>query len=96
MGRGVNTTYLRTRVADFEFQMQQVKNVLAEEGLSDQRRLVLAGELSLLERRHADLVDKLNAVESEDDGTGGRLRDEWEQEWDALVQDFEERVARLT
>lgn len=96
MGRSVYRNDLRRRVTDFEFQIQQVKNRLADEGLSDQRRVVLAGELSLLERRHGDLVDKLDAVETEDDGTGGRLRDEWEQEWDALVQDFEERVSRLT
>ena len=95
MGQGIRTD-LRRRVADFEFQMEQVRTVLADEGLSDRRRILLAGELSLLERRHADLVDKLNAVETEDDGTGGRLRDEWEQEWDALVQDFEERISRLT
>jgi hypothetical protein len=96
MGRGIRTDYLRRRVADFEFQITQVKNVLNDEGLSDRRRVLLAGELSLLERRHADLLDKLNAVENEDDGTGGRLRAEWEQEWDALVQDFEERISRLT
>ncbi len=95
MGQGIRTD-LRRRVADFEFQMEQVRTVLADVGLSDRRRILLAGELSLLERRHADLVDKLNAVETEDDGTGGRLRDEWEQEWDALVQDFEERISRLT
>ena len=95
MGQGIRTD-LRRRVADFEFQMEQVRTVLADVGLSDRRRILLAGELSLLERRHAELVDKLNVVETEDDGTGGRLRDEWEQEWDALVQDFEERISRLT
>ena len=39
--------------------------------------------------------EKLNALSDEPDGTWEDLRAEVEDAWDALVQDFEERVAGL-
>ncbi len=96
MGRHAYSAAMRQRLNDLDFRIQRARNRLAEGDLDADLRAGLEGELETLEARRDALADKLEGLDQEPDGTWGRLRGEWEDEWDALQQDFEERIARLS
>ncbi|HSV28910.1 MAG TPA: hypothetical protein VLL76_05110 [Candidatus Omnitrophota bacterium] len=93
MGRDSYQQTMEQRFRDLSFQIECVKARLSES--SDGLRRELAGTLSLLERRRDIMREKLDALQDEPDGTWEDLKAEVEDEWDALCQDFEERVANL-
>lgn len=96
MARDVYLAAMQHKLADLNFQIRRTRGSLADGDLSDGERVQLAGELAQMEDRRDDLADKLNSLATEPETSWGRRRAEWDQEWDALVQDFEERIGRLT
>lgn len=96
MARDVYLASLRRKLGDLEYQMARCRNMLAAGDLSDRERIDLAATVAQMQLRHDELQDKLGGLEHEPDGTWARLRAEWELEWDTLVQDFEERIGRLS
>lgn len=93
MGRDSYQQAMEQRLRDLSLQIESVKMRLAE--ASDGLREELACQLDLMERRRDIVREKLDALCDEPDGTWEDLRAEIEDEWDALIQDFEERVASL-
>lgn len=96
MARDAYMASLRRKLADLKFQMTRSRNTLAAGELTDRERVDLAATLAQMQQRHDELQDKLAGLSQEPEGTWGRLKAEWEMEWDALVQDFEERIGRLS
>lgn len=94
MGRDSYQQAMEQRIRDLSFQIECIKNRLLESAADGLKR-ELAGQLDMLERRRDGVREKLDALQDEPDGTWEDLRLEVEDEWDALVQDFEERVANL-
>lgn len=94
MGRETYQQSMEQRVRDLSLQIESVKTRMLE-GADDGLKRELAGQLDLLERRRDIVREKLAALEDEPDGTWEDLRAELEDDWDALVQDFEERVSSL-
>ncbi|MEW5729291.1 MAG: hypothetical protein AB1918_15795 [Pseudomonadota bacterium] len=94
MGRETYQQSMEQRVRDLSLQIESVKTRLLE-GADDGLKRELAGQLDLLERRRDIVREKLAALEDEPDGTWEDLRAELEDDWDALIQDFEERVSSL-
>lgn len=92
MGRLDYQTHMEQRLRDLSFQIDCVKSHLAETP-DWNYRAELAGQLARLEVRRDTVREKLQALGGEPDGTWDDLRAEIEDDWDALVQDFEERVA---
>lgn len=94
MGKEIYHHHMEQRLRDLSIQIGSVRARLgsgADERLKDE----LAGRLAVLERRRDHVHEKLEALEQEPDGTWEDLKAEIEDEWDALVQDFEERVSNL-
>ncbi len=96
MARDAYLASLRRKLADLDFQMVRTRNTLASGDLSDRERVGLAATLAQIQQRHDEMRDKLSGLAQEPDGTWTRQQAEWEQEWDTLVQDFEERIGRLS
>lgn len=84
---------MEQRLRDLSLQIESVRTRLADAGEGLRREL--AGQLNLLECRRDAVREKLDALYDEPDGTWDDARSEVEDEWDSLVQDFEERVANL-
>lgn len=93
MGRDSYQQAMEQRLRDLSLQIESVKERLG--ATSDGLRRELASQLNLLERRRDIVREKLDALCDEPDGTWDDLKAEFEDEWDLLVQDFEERVANL-
>lgn len=96
MARDAYLASLRRKLADLDFQMARTRETLAGSDLSDRERIEVAATLAQMRQRHDELRDKLSGLAQEPDGTWTRLQAEWELEWDTLVQDFEERIGRLS
>ncbi|MBC7950529.1 MAG: hypothetical protein H7Z12_01740 [Rhodospirillaceae bacterium] len=94
MGREAYQAGMEQRVRDLSLQIDSVRSRLMD---SPNERLKgqLASQLAVLENRRDAVREKLEALSDEPDGTWEDLKAEVEDEWDALVQDFEERVASL-
>ena len=94
MGRVIYQQHMEQRLRDLSVQIDSVKERLAD---NPDRRVkdALAGQVAFLEVRRDQLCEKLTVLEQEPDGTWEDLKAEIEDEWDALVQDFEERVSNL-
>lgn len=89
---------MEQRLRDLSLQVESVRTRLADAGdglRGDGLKRELAGQLDLLERRRDAVREKLDALYDEPDGTWDDLKGEVEDEWNSLVQEFEERVARL-
>lgn len=95
MGRDTYQTGMEQRLRDLSFRIACVRERLADSP-DDRLRVELSGQLEWLEHRRDAVREKLDALMDEPDGTWENLKAEVEDEWDALVQDFEERVASLT
>ncbi|MGE5547167.1 MAG: hypothetical protein ACM33T_09730 [Solirubrobacterales bacterium] len=93
MGREAYQRAMEQRVRDLSLQIESVKIRLGES--SDGLKMELASRLTFLEGRRDRVREKLEALYDEPDGTWDDLRAEIDDEWDTLVQDFEERVASL-
>ncbi len=94
MGRETYQYSMEQRVRDLSLQIESVRSRILD-GAGDGLRRELAGQLALLERRRDIVSEKLAALHDEPDGTWEDLRAELEDDWDALLQDFEERLSSL-
>lgn len=94
MGRDAYQTGMEQRLRDLSLQIDSVRTRLMEGG-DNRLKVQLAGELERLEWRRDMVREKLDALSDEPDGTWEDLKSELEDDWDALVQDFEERLANL-
>lgn len=94
MGREAYQIGMEQRLRDLSLQINSVRSRLMDSP-NDRLKMNLARQLSVLENRRDCVREKLDALSDEPDGTWEDLKAEVEDEWDALVQDFEERVANL-
>lgn len=94
MGREAYLIAMEQRLRDLSLQIDSVRSRLLDSP-HDALRQELAGQLGWLEHRRDLVREKLDALSDEPDGTWEDLRAEVDDDWDALVQDFEERVAGL-
>lgn len=94
MGRDVYLAVMKQRLRDLDSRIRTARDRL-NASRNDTLTVELAGHLAMLEHRRASLRQKLDTLSSQPDCTWDDLRAEVETEWDTLVQDFEERVARL-
>jgi len=94
MGREAYQVGMEQRLRDLSLQIDSVRARLMESP-NDRLKVELANQLGVLEHRRDRVREKLDALSDEPDGTWEDLKAEVEDEWDALVQDFEERVASL-
>ncbi|MCR6630000.1 MAG: phasin family protein [Magnetospirillum sp.] len=94
MGREAYQVGMEQRLRDLSLQIDSVRSRLMDSP-HDGLRMELAAQLSWLEHRRDSVREKLDALSDEPDGTWEDLKAEVEDEWDALIQDFEERVANL-
>lgn len=94
MGRDAYQTGMEQRLRDLSLQIDSVRTRLMDGG-DNRLKAELAGQLEMLERRRDMVRDKLDALSDEPDGTWEDLKLELEDDWDSLVQDFEERLASL-
>lgn len=94
MGRDAYLRHMRERLQHLGFDIERLRAKLTASE-SDAVRVRLRGELEQLEMRRDELRNKLRGLQQEPEGAWSDLRAQWEEEWDALVQDFEERFARL-
>lgn len=94
MGRDAYQIGMEQRLRDLSLQIDSVRARMMD-GADGRLKVELAGQLEMLERRRDMVREKLDALSDEPDGTWEDLKAELEDDWDALVQDFEERVASL-
>lgn len=94
MGRDAYQTGMEQRLRDLSLQIDSVRTRLMDGG-DNRLKAELAGQLEMLERRRDMVREKLDALSDEPDGTWEDLKLELEDDWDSLVQDFEERLASL-
>jgi predicted nucleic acid-binding Zn-ribbon protein len=94
MGREVYQASMEQRLRDLSLQIDSVRSRLMESA-NDRLKGELSSQMRILESRRDTVREKLDALSDEPDGTWEDLKAEVEDEWDALVQDFEERVANL-
>lgn len=94
MGREAYQVAMEQKLRDLSLQIDSVRTRMLDSPYTPLRH-ELAEQLSWLEHRRDLVREKLDALHDEPDGTWEDLRAEVEDEWDALVQDFEERVAGL-
>jgi len=94
MGHDTYQAVMRQRLRDLSIRIDSIHCRL---GMSphDALRRELAEQLVWLEHRRDLVLEKLDALREEPDGTWDDLRAELEDAWDNLMQDFEERVAGL-
>lgn len=92
MGRDAYQIGMEQRLRDLSLQIDSVRTRMAD-GADSRLKVELAGQLEMLERRRDMVHEKLDALSDEPDGTWEDLKAELEDDWDALVQDFEERVS---
>lgn len=99
MGRDHYLSGMEQRLRDLSLQIESVRTRLMDSpdhGLKAE----LANQLEMLERRRDIVREKLEALADEPETTGEDpvwedMKAEFEEDWDALVRDFEERVASL-
>lgn len=94
MGREAYQLAMEQKLRDLSLQIDSVRSRLIDSPHSGLRE-ELASQLGWLAHRRDVVREKLDALSDEPDGTWDDLRAEVDDEWDALVQDFEERVAGL-
>jgi DNA-binding transcriptional MerR regulator len=94
MGREAYQVGMEQRLRDLSLQIDSVRSRLMDNP-NGRLQAELAEQLGTLEYRRDRVREKLEALSDEPDGTWDDLKAEVEAEWDALVQDFEERVASL-
>lgn len=95
MGRREYEREMKAKLRDLSFRIDSIKQKL--DGAADTRRKVaLRGELQRLELRRDEVNTKLQALQREPDSAWSDFKAEIESDWDALVQQFEEGVGRLS
>ena len=99
MGRDAYLDYMRQRLRDLGIQIGSVHSRLADSP-DNRMKVDLVGQIALLEHRRDAMREKLEALKEQSEGVWpegvwDELLLEIEDEWDTLVQDFEERVAGL-
>jgi hypothetical protein len=94
MGREDYLNHMRQRLSDLGLQIASVRTRLADSP-ENRIKVDLAGQLAVLEYRRHGVREKVEALTEQPDGAWEELRLEIEDEWDTLVQDFEERIASL-
>ncbi len=94
MGREAYQVTMDQKLRDLSLQIDSVRSRLMDSP-HDGLRQELAEQLGWLEHRRDVVREKLDALSDEPDGTWEDLKAEVEDAWDALVQDFEERLATL-
>jgi hypothetical protein len=94
MGREAYQVSMEQRLRDLSLQIDSVRSRLMDSPNAPVRQ-ELANQLSWLEHRRDSVREMLDALSDEPDGTWEDLKAEVEDAWDALIQDFEERVASL-
>lgn len=94
MGREDYQVGMEQRLRDLSLQIDSVRSRMMDSP-NNRLKVELAEQLALLEHRRDRVREKLDALSDEPDGTWEDLKAEVEDEWDALVQDFEERLASL-
>jgi|AGTN01.2.fsa_nt_gi hypothetical protein len=95
MGRETYHSGMEQRLHDLSFRIECVRSRLLDNP-TDRLKVELAWRLAMLEERRDSLREKLAVLSGEPDGTWEELKAEVENEWDALAQDFEERVSSLS
>lgn len=93
MGREIYQQAMEQRLRDLSLQIESVKERMGD--ASGGLRRQLDCQMALLEGHRDVMREKLDALSDEPDGTWEDLKAEVEDEWDSLVQDFEEKVASL-
>jgi len=94
MGRDAYENRMKQRLSDLGIQIASVSARLADSP-DDRLRMDFAAQLATLEGRRAAIGEMLVTLGDEPDGTWEDLRLQIEDHWDALIQDFEERLASL-
>lgn len=94
MGRETYQSGMEQRLRDLSLQIDSVRSRLMDSP-NNRLKVELSGQLAVLEGRRDIVREKLAALSDEPDGTWEDLKAEVEDEWDALIQDFEERVSSL-
>jgi DNA-binding transcriptional MerR regulator len=94
MGQNAYSANMRRRIQDFGIAIEGIRNKLDDE--TDNRiKVELLGRLSDLEVRREQLETKLRDLESQPAGAWTDFKAQFDEEWNTLVQDFEERLGGL-
>jgi len=91
MGKAAYAENMRHRIQDFGFAIDSLRQKL-EDSVDGRTKVELVGQLSQLEFRRHQMEAKLQDLEAEPTGSWSSLKAEFEQEWNDLIQDFEERL----
>ena len=94
MGKMSYEQNMRRQIQDFGFAIETIRRRL-DEGIDNRTKVEAMAQIDLLEHRRDDVRHKLDDLESRPDGAMTDVRAELEQEWNDLLQDFEERLGAL-
>ena len=95
MGKALYEQNMKRRIQDLRFAMNGIRRRLRD-GVDDRVKLDLTVQLTELDFRRRQMEEKLHRLETEPPGTWANLKSEIDEEWNVLVQDFEERIGGLT
>ena len=93
--RDAYETRMKQRLSDLGIQIASVSARLANGPEDDRLRMDVAAQLAALEGRRQTIGEMLDTLGDEPDCTREDLRLQIEDHCDALIQDFEERLASL-
>lgn len=94
MGRSAYQHELKARIQDLGFDIDRIRRRL-DHATDGHLKVDLMGRLSGLERRRRQLENRLDMLKNAPERNWSNLRAQLSLEWTSLMQDFEERVARL-
>jgi len=94
MGKAAYEQSMRDRIQDLHFAIEAIRSRMTD-GIDNRVKLELTAKLAELEVRRSQMETKLHQLESEPPGSWANLKAEVEQQWNDLMQDFEERVGNL-
>jgi hypothetical protein len=94
MGKAAYEQNMRDRIKDLGFAIEATRSRMSD-GIDNHAKLDLAAHLAELEMRRGQMETKLHELESEPPGNWANVKAEIEQQWNDLMQDFEERVGNL-
>ena len=92
MSKTVYLQDLRSRLNVVDIHIAEAKNRLKSENLSEE--VATAGELTLLERKHKQLSERIAEVEKEPEGAWEDFKTALENDFDALFSDLEKWIER--
>ncbi len=92
MSKAVYLRDLRSRLNAIDVQIAEAKRRLKSGPLSQE--VTAAGELTLLERKHKQLADRIAEVEKEPEGTWEDFKTALENDFDALFRDVGNWIER--